>query len=57
MQKNVLRPHTSTFSLELVEHANDSFCLTWWKEPTSRVDYAMFYFLWNILSMSMILFA
>jgi len=45
------------FILELVENANDSFCLTWWKEPTSQVDYATFYFFWNFLSMSMILFA
>jgi hypothetical protein len=30
--------------LELVENANDSFCLTWWKEPTSQVDYATFFF-------------
>ncbi len=45
------------FFLELVENANDSFCLTWWKEPTSQVDYATFYFSWNFLSMSRILFA
>jgi hypothetical protein len=57
MQRNVLHPHTSTFSLELVEHANDSFCLTWWKEPISQVEYATFYFSWNLLRMPMILFA
>jgi hypothetical protein len=57
MQRNVLHPHTSTFSLELVEHANDSFCLTWWKEPISQVEYAIFYFSWNLLKMPMILFA
>jgi hypothetical protein len=57
MAKNVLRPHTSTFSMELVEHANDYFCLTWWKEPISQVDYATFYFSQNLLRMPIILFA
>ncbi len=31
------------FFLELFENANDSFCLTWWKEQASQVDNATFY--------------
>jgi hypothetical protein len=34
--------HFSLF-LELFEHINDKLCLTWWKEPTSQVEYVAFF--------------
>jgi hypothetical protein len=34
--------HFSLF-LKLFEHINDKLCLTWWKEPTSQVEYVAFF--------------
>jgi len=43
--------HFSPFN-DLVEHANETLCLTWWTQPKTLIDYVAFYFggkLYNML--------
>jgi len=43
--------HFSLFN-DLVEHANETLCLTWWTQTKTLIDYIAFYFggkLYNML--------
>jgi hypothetical protein len=35
--------HFSLFN-DLVEHANETLCLTWWTQAKTLIDYVTFYF-------------
>jgi hypothetical protein len=42
--------HFSLFN-DLVEHANETLCLTWWTQAKTLIDYIAFYFRGKIYNM------